>query len=64
MVFCATEIKKKGIIWVGKIVDQFGEIIVSVRGKNRYVVLSIEEYERLKEIELNMTLKRTQNETI
>lgn len=59
MVFCATEIKKKGIIWVGKIVEQYGEIIVSVRGKNRYVVMSIDEYDRLKRIELELTLRST-----
>ena len=64
MVFCATEVKKKGIVWVGKIVDKFGEIIVSVRGKNKYVVLSIDEYERLKSIELAMTLERTQSNNI
>lgn len=60
MVICATEIKKKGIIWIGKFVDKYGELLISVRGKNKYIVMSIAEYERLKSVELKMTLNKNE----
>ncbi len=59
MTFNATEIKKKGIVWVGKIVDKYGAMLVTVRGKVKYVVMTIDEYDRLKNIELEKIKSET-----
>ncbi|WP_419812410.1 type II toxin-antitoxin system Phd/YefM family antitoxin [Bacterioplanoides sp.] len=55
----ANELKTKGIGAIESSVSETGEAIISVRGKNRYVVLDIEEYEKYREYELEVALQET-----
>ncbi|UTW48302.1 type II toxin-antitoxin system prevent-host-death family antitoxin [Bacterioplanoides sp. SCSIO 12839] len=55
----ANELKTKGIGVIESSVSETGEAIISVRGKNRYVVLDIEEYEKYREYELEVALQQT-----
>lgn len=51
-VITANELKTKGLSNIEELLQNAEEIIISVRGKPRYVVLDIQQYERLREQEL------------
>jgi PHD/YefM family antitoxin component YafN of YafNO toxin-antitoxin module len=42
----ASTIKTKGISFIDKLIKNKDEVIISIKGKRRYVILPIEEYER------------------
>jgi hypothetical protein len=58
----ANELKTKGISRLDEITASGGEAIISVRGKNRYVVLTMEHYNYLRECELEAALVETRND--
>ena len=53
----AAEIKKRGVSALEPSLEEDGEAIISVRGKDRYVVMNIEKYSRLRELELDQAVK-------
>lgn len=53
MVINANDVKIKGVSLFAQILEKFDEIIINVRGKNRYVVMDIERYRELRAIELD-----------
>ena len=55
----ANELKTKGISRIDEITLNGDEAIISVRGKQRYVVLTIEQYNYLRECELEAALVET-----
>jgi len=62
MIITANELKTRGISLVEKMIERFGEIFVSVRGKKKFVILPIEEYERLKEAELESIIRQAEKD--
>ena len=54
MLVTANEVKKKGVSLFGKILEKSDEIIINVRGKNRYVVIDIERYNEFRQNELEL----------
>lgn len=48
----ANDLKTRGISAVEEGLEQNDEVLISVRGKERYVVMAIETYNRLRELEL------------
>ncbi len=60
MIITANELKVKGISYLDDLAKKYKEIFISVRGKNRLVVLPIEEYERLKEADLEMAVREAE----
>jgi len=54
MTLNANEVKKSGVSIFGKMLEKFDEIIINVRGKNRYVVLDIKRYEEFRKQELDL----------
>lgn len=52
----ANELKTRGVSAVEERLENEEEVIISVRGKDRYVVLSMEKYARLREFELDMAV--------
>ena len=50
----ANEVKTKGVSVFDKMLDKFDELIINVRGKNKYVVLDIERYKAFRESELDI----------
>lgn len=48
----ANELKTRGVSAVEEGLQQGEELVISVRGQNRYVVMDIEKYNRLRELEL------------
>jgi len=59
-VITANELKTKGVSGIEKSLKEAQEVIVSVRGKPRYVVMEIEQYELLRESEIEAAWYQTQ----
>lgn len=58
-IITANELKTKGVSIIEEVTTQNNEAIITVRGKNKYVVLSIDEYNQLREYELEAAIKET-----
>lgn len=52
----ANNLKTKGVSAIAEALDDASEAVVSVRGKNRYVVMDLEHYQNLREAELTAAL--------
>jgi len=55
----ANDLKTKGIAAIEAALAERQEVIVSVRGKDRFVVMGIEQYHHLRECELEAALAET-----
>jgi prevent-host-death family protein len=55
-IITANELKTKGVSILNEETADGSEIIITVRGKNKYVVLPIEKYNYLRECELETAL--------
>lgn len=55
----ANELKVKGITAIEELVPENDGVIITVRGKEKYVVLSIEEYNALRELELDAAIQES-----
>ena len=53
----ANDLKTKGISAVEACLKEDEEVIISVRGKERYVIVDIEKYARMREYELASALQ-------
>ena len=53
----ANELKTKGVSVVEERLKTEDEIIISVRGQDKYVVMSLEKYARLREYELDLAVQ-------
>ncbi len=58
----ANELKTKGVSSIDAALKDEGEAIISVRGKDRYVVLDLETYNRLRVCELEAALYEARRE--
>lgn len=61
-IITANDLKTKGVSILDKETSDDSEVIVTVRGKNKYVVLPIEKYNRLRECELEAALLETKRD--
>ncbi len=52
----ANELKTRGVSAVEDRLKTAEEVIISVRGTDRYVIMSLEKYVRLRELELDMAV--------
>ena len=52
----ANDLKVKGISAIDELVHENDGVIITVRGKEKYVVLPIEEYNHLRELELDAAI--------
>jgi len=61
-IITANELKTKGVSVLNEETSDGNEVIVTVRGKNRYVVVPIEKYNYLRECELEAALLETKRD--
>ncbi|MCX5810139.1 MAG: hypothetical protein NTX36_12360 [Proteobacteria bacterium] len=61
-IISANELKTKGVAALDKATGSGEEAIISVRGKNRFVVLPIEQYNYLREYELEAALREAKDD--
>jgi len=59
MVINANDIKTKGVSIFSTLLDKFDELIINVRGKNKFVVIDIERYKELRANELDLAYLKT-----
>jgi PHD/YefM family antitoxin component YafN of YafNO toxin-antitoxin module len=52
----ANELKVRGVSAIEAALEGRREAVVSVRGRDRYVVMALDEYQRLRECELEVAL--------
>ncbi len=57
MVIPANELKIKGVSIIESMLNKLDEVLISIRGKNRYVVVDIDRYNYLRECELEKALR-------
>lgn len=62
MVINATEVKIKGVSIFENLLNKFDELIINVRGKDKYVVLDIERYKKFRENELDIAYIKAQQD--
>lgn len=62
MIVSANDIKTKGVTLLDKLFESASEVIINVRGKNKYVVIDIERYKNLRTLELDRLYDETMNE--
>lgn len=53
----ANELKTKGVSAVESHLQKGDEVVISVRGQDKYVVMDIEKYAKLREYELEIALQ-------
>ena len=58
----ANELKTKGVSAIEKILKVQDEVAITVRGKVKYVVMTVEEYDRKRETELDLAFIETQKD--
>lgn len=58
----ANDLKTRGVSAIDMVVRESEEAIVSVRGKNTYVIMPIEKYNYYRECELEAAINETQKE--
>ncbi len=61
-IITANELKTGGVSRIDDAIDKDGEAIISVRGERRYVVMSMERYNYLRECELEAALAETRRD--
>jgi prevent-host-death family protein len=52
----ANDLKTRGVTVVEEHLREAEEVLISVRGKEKYVVMSIDKYARLRELELDRAI--------
>ncbi len=57
MVISANELKIKGVSAIETMLEKLDEVLISIRGKNRYVVIDMNRYNYLRECELEKALR-------
>ena len=63
-VLTANELKTKGVSRLEEVTSAGEEAIISVRGKHRFVVVSIEQYNHLRECELEAAIAETERDLV
>ncbi len=58
----ANELKTKGVSIIDEMIEEQAGVVITVRGKEKYVVLLMEEYNQLREYELDAAIKESKNE--
>ena len=58
----ANDLKIKGISAIDELVSDNDGVIITVRGKEKYIVLSIEEYNQLRELELDAAIQEARRD--
>jgi len=57
MIVTANEVKKRGVSLFDELFEKFDDLIISVRGKKKYIVMDYERYEKIREYELDRAYK-------
>jgi PHD/YefM family antitoxin component YafN of YafNO toxin-antitoxin module len=59
MTINANEVKTKGVSLFTNLLEKFDEVVINVRGKDKFVVLDLERYKELRLNELDLAYMQT-----
>ena len=62
MVIVANDLKVKGVSILESMLEKLDEVLISIRGINRFVVVDIKRYNYLRECELEKALRDAQDD--
>lgn len=62
MVIPANDLKIKGVSIIESMLEKLDEVLISIRGKNRFVVVDMNRYNYLRECELEKALRDVQDD--
>lgn len=62
MIITANDLKVKGVAYLDLLLKKHREVFISVRGKNKLAVLPMEEFERLKDAELDRAIRESEED--
>jgi len=62
MTISANEVKTKGVSLFSNLLEKFDELIINVRGKDKFVVIDIERYKELRANELDLAYIQTKQD--
>ncbi|AKF25171.1 prevent-host-death protein [Sulfurovum lithotrophicum] len=62
MTISANEVKQRGVSLFDSLLKKFDEVIINVRGKDKYVVLDMERYKEFRANELDLAYMQTMND--
>jgi PHD/YefM family antitoxin component YafN of YafNO toxin-antitoxin module len=62
MVIPANELKVKGVSIIETMLEKLDEVLISIRGKNRFVVVDMQRYNYLRECELEKALREVEED--
>lgn len=62
MSISANEVKVKGVSVFSALLEKAQEVVISVRGKDKYVVVDINRYNELRELELEKAYQDSMND--
>ena len=58
----ANDLKRRGIASIAEVLEDAQEATISVRGKNTYVVMNVQQYQYLRECELEAALREVRGD--
>ena len=58
----ANDLKVKGITAIDEMVTNNNEVVITVRGRQKYVILPIDEYNQLREFELDAAIQEAKRD--
>jgi prevent-host-death family protein len=58
----ANDLKTKGISVIDELISDNNGVVITVRGIEKYVILPMEEYNQLREFELDAAIQESKNE--
>ena len=53
----ASEVRKKGFSFIDKLLKKYEEVVISFKGKKKFVVMDIDRYNELRKNELELAYK-------
>lgn len=59
MTISANDLKIKGVSLIDSVVDENQSAIITVRGVEKYIVLKISDYNKIRELELDLAIKES-----
>ena len=62
MIITANEVKNKGVSAFDALFEKFNEVIINVRGKNKYCVIPFDEYEEYRAYKLDKAYNEVIND--
>lgn len=62
MTITANEVKTKGVSLFDSLFEKFSEVVINVRGKNKYCVIPFDEYEEYRAYKLDLAHKEVMSD--